>query len=143
MKKYIDFSPKITTTFYINKGCLRFSYFEYFQIWLNSFMDDCHLNNITKLRIFFFLNYTYTNVFFIGTSLILNFKEYWNLFIKPKSWWRHFSFCERTFKFDISCFYYVVKHWFPKICVFKFDLFKELSIYNIWKGLVHNGVSLS
>jgi len=45
--------PKITTTAYNMKGCLRFflfSYFEYCQIWLNIHMDDCHLSNITKLK---------------------------------------------------------------------------------------------
>jgi hypothetical protein len=26
------------------------AYFEYSQIWLLLFMDDCHLNNITKLE---------------------------------------------------------------------------------------------
>ncbi len=93
------------------------SYFEYFQIWLNIFMNDCHLSNIIKLKQKT-KNKTYTNVFLTRTSLIFNFKEYWNLFIKPKSWWCHFSFCERTSKFDVSCFYYVLNIDSPKyVCL--------------------------
>jgi hypothetical protein len=46
-------SPKIITPTHNMVGyCLDFStcIFEYCQIWLNIFMDDCHLNNITKLE---------------------------------------------------------------------------------------------
>ncbi len=37
------------------KGCyiyiyIYIYYFEYHQIWLNILIDDCHLNNITKLE---------------------------------------------------------------------------------------------
>jgi hypothetical protein len=45
--------PEITAIACNMKGCLRIffvSYFDYRHIWLNIFMDACHLSNITKLK---------------------------------------------------------------------------------------------
>jgi hypothetical protein len=50
---YARNSPKIGTTPYNMKGCLRIFVpftFHYRQIWLNILMDDCHLSNNTKLE---------------------------------------------------------------------------------------------
>jgi hypothetical protein len=43
-----------TSIAYYMKRCLRLLYFHilnrYCQLWLNIFMDDCHLSNVTKLK---------------------------------------------------------------------------------------------